>query len=313
MQFLRQKPFPHLVFAIFAIAAIMQWISTPIALIAGFLITQIFGNPFDKKLQAKYVKLLLQIAVVGLGFGMNLHNVLEVGKDGLGLTIFSISLTLVAGIIIGKALGLDRKITHLVSSGTSICGGSAIAAVAPVIKANQNQISVALGVVFLLNSIALIIFPPIGGWLNLTQDQFGVWSAIAIHDTSSVVGAAMEYGERALEVATTVKLSRALWIIPVSFLSMWMFKEGDSKVKVPWFIILFIVAILINTFFAIPGFMGDSIDFLSKSILVLTIFLVGAGIDVKMIRDAGSKPISLGISLWLIISLSSLGIILFLS
>ena len=312
MQFLRQKPIPYIVFALFAIAALMQWISTPIALVAGFLSTQIFGNPFAE-VQGKYVKLLLQVAVVGLGFGMNFHNVVEVGKDGLGLTVFSITLTIIAGLIIGKALGLDRKITHLISSGTAICGGSAIAAVSPVIKANHNQISVALGVVFLLNSIALIIFPPIGHVLNLTQDQFGLWSAIAIHDTSSVVGAAMVYGERALEVATTVKLSRALWIIPISFLSMWMFKGGDNKVKIPLFIILFVVAILINTFIPIPPIVANMLDFGSKSVLILTIFLVGAGLNLKMIAEAGSHPIILGVSLWVIISLSSLGIILYMN
>lgn len=310
MQFLRHQRLQYIVFAFFALAALMQWISTPIALVAGFVSTQIFGNPMAKN-QGKYVKVLLQIAVVGLGFGMNFYNLIEVGKDGLGLTIFSISLTIIAGFFIGKALGLNNKISHLISSGTSICGGSAIAAVAPVIKANQNQISVALGVVFLLNSIALIIFPPIGGWLNLSQDQFGLWAAIAIHDTSSVVGAAMEYGARALEVATTVKLSRALWIIPLSFLSMWMFKGNDSKVKIPKFIILFVVAILVNTFLPIPNFLGNAIDFGAKSILILTIFLVGAGLNVKMIANAGTKPITLGVSLWLIISLSSLFVIMF--
>ncbi|MEO5967832.1 MAG: putative sulfate exporter family transporter, partial [Ferruginibacter sp.] len=210
-------------------------------------------------------------------------------------------------------LKLDRKTTHLISSGTAICGGSAIAAVAPVIGATEKDMSISLGVIFLLNSVALILFPPIGLYLKLSQVDFGIWSAIAIHDTSSVVGAALAYGEEALKVATTVKLARALWIIPVSILSMFLFKGKGNKVKIPWFIFLFILAIILNSYFNIPTVITKGITTVSKSMLVLTLFLIGAGLSVQKIKEAGWKPMLLGIMLWLFISISSLIAILYLS
>lgn len=310
MQILKQNPIVILIFAIFAISAMLQWISTPVALLAGILTSQIFGNPFAE-IQAKLVKIFLQTAIVGLGLGMNFNSIVEVGKNGFFLSVFSISITFIAGYFMAKLFGLEKKLTHLISSGTAICGGSAIAAISPIIKANQNQMSMALGIVFLLNSIALLIFPPLGKILNLSQDQFGLWSAIAIHDTSSVVGAAMEYGERALEVATTVKLSRALWIIPVSFLSMFMFKGDQNKVKIPMFIILFLIAIAFNSFLNIPSEIGNFVNYTSRSLLIFSIFMVGANLNFKQIRSAGIKPLFFGVGLWFIISISSLWVILF--
>src|SRR5690606_38630484 len=257
-------------------------------------------------LNSKAVNWLLKIAVVGLGFGMNLVETVNAGKDGFILTVFSIAVTLILGYFLGKLLKMDRKGSHLISSGTAICGGSAIAAVAPVINASEKDISISLGVIFLLNSIALIVFPPLGHLMGLSQHQFGLWCAIAIHDTSSVVGAAYTFGEEALKVATTVKLARALWIIPLSLLSVFLFKGKGKAVKIPYFIFLFILAIVLNSYFPIPTVITEGITTISKSLLVLTLFLIGAGLSLKKIKSAGWKPMILGVSLWVFISISAL-------
>ena len=287
-----------------------SYISSPIALVGGFVIVYLFGHPFTE-LNHKAVNILLKVAVVGLGFGMNITETLEAGKDGFLLTVFSILFTLVLGYFIGKKLGMEKRTSHLLSSGTAICGGSAIAAVAPVINATEKDMLVSLGVVFLLNSIALVIFPILGHLLGLTQHQFGLWSAIAIHDTSSVVGAAYAYGDEALKVATTVKLARALWIIPLSLASLYFFKGKGKSIKIPWFIFLFIVAILLNSYLPIPKILTHGITTSSKSLLVLTLFLIGAGLSVEKIKSAGWKPMILGLSLWISISIVSILIILF--
>ncbi len=296
-------------FIVCMVLCISPYISSPIALVGGFLFTYFLGHPF-LSLNGKAVSWLLKIAVVGLGFGMNLMETVNAGKDGFILTIFSIFATLVVGFYVGKLLKMNRKTTHLISSGTAICGGSAIAAVSPVIGATEKDISISLGVIFLLNSVALIIFPSIGHLLELTQHQFGLWSAIAIHDTSSVVGAAYTYGDEALKVATTVKLARALWIIPISLLSVFLFKGKGKNVKIPYFIFLFILAIVINTYLPIPEMLTTSITGISKSLLVLTLFLIGAGLSVDKIKSAGWKPMILGVSLWIFISITSLFAIL---
>ena len=307
-QTIKNKPTTNLVKVIFILVAsscFLPFITGPMALIGGFIFTHLIGHPFQH-LNRKTVNWLLKIAVVGLGFGMNFQETLSAGKDGLLLTIGSIVIILVAGYFIGKLLKLEREPVHLISSGTAICGGSAIAAIAPIINASEKDISISLGVVFLLNSVALLIFPPIGHFLELTQHQFGLWSAIAIHDTSSVVGAALAYGPEALKVATTVKLARALWIIPLSILTLFLFKGKNSAIKIPWFIFLFILAILLNSYISLPEIMTTSITSISKSLLVLTLFLVGAGLSFEKIKAAGWKPMLLGISLWSIISILSL-------
>ena len=235
---------------------------------------------------------------------MNVHSALQAGKDGFWLTICSITITLVLGYFVGKALKLDRKMAHLTATGTAICGGSAIAAVAPAVEADEKQVSMSLGVVFLLNSIALVVFPVLGHLLNLTEHQFGLWSAIAIHDTSSVVGAASAYGEEALKVATTVKLARALWIIPVSLLSVFLFKSKGKKVSIPWFILLFVVAMLFNSYCQLS--FNDLIFKVSKSLLVATLFLIGASLSIDSIKEVGLKPLALGVILWVVISALSL-------
>jgi uncharacterized integral membrane protein (TIGR00698 family) len=292
-------------FIIIMVLCISGYISSPVALVGGFLFSYFLGHPF-LTLNSKAVNWLLKIAVVGLGFGMNLKETLNAGKDGFILTIFSISATLILGYFIGKFLKMNRKGSHLISSGTAICGGSAIAAVAPVINASEKDISISLGVIFLLNSIALIVFPPLGHLFGLSQHEFGLWCAIAIHDTSSVVGAAYTFGEEALKVATTVKLARALWIIPLSLLSVFLFKGKGKSIKVPYFIFLFILAIILNSYLNIPTIITGSITSISKSLLVLTLFLIGAGLSVDKIKSAGWKPMILGVSLWVFISIASI-------
>ncbi|SHF73524.1 conserved hypothetical integral membrane protein [Salegentibacter echinorum] len=285
------------------------FISSPVALILGFLFTLFVGQPFQA-LAAKSIQYLLKISVVGLGFGMFLMETLKTGKEGLAITILTIATTLILGYFLARALKIDSRLGHLISSGTSICGGSAIAAVSPVINAKPKTISVSLGVVFLLNSIALFIFPGIGHFFGMSQHQFGLWAAVAIHDTSSVVGAALEYGEEALRVATTVKLARTLWIIPVSLLSMFLFKTKDGKIKIPWFILFFILAILINSYLNLPDVVTESIVSVSKRLLIVTLFLVGTTLSVKDIKKTGFKPFLLGVSLWIFISIASLFFIL---
>lgn len=296
-------------FFIAVVICVLGFVTGPIALVGGFLFSYFLGNPF-LDLNRKAVNWLLKVAVVGLGFGMNISEAVNAGKSGFLLTVFSIVLTLVLSLFIGKVLKMDRKSSHLIGSGTAICGGSAIAAVSPVIGATEKDISISLGVIFLLNSFALLIFPILGEWLQLSQQDFGLWAAIAIHDTSSVVGAAHTFGDEALKVATTVKLARALWIIPLSVFSVFLFKGKNKKIKIPYFIFLFVLAILINSYINLPGILTESITTISKSLLILTLFLIGTGLSVPMIKSAGWKPMILGISLWVIISVGSLTAIL---
>lgn len=293
------------IFILLILIALFGFVNSPMALMLGFLFTLIFSNPFIKQSQ-KAIHLLLKVAVVGLGFGMYIKETLETSKEGLALTFYSILLTVTLGIVLAKAFKLDRKLGHLITSGTSICGGSAIAAISPVIRADGKTISLALGVVFLLNSIALLIFPPIGHFLSLTQDQFGLWAAIAIHDTSSVVGAALSYGDEALRIATTVKLSRTLWIIPLSIFSMFLFKTKGEKIKIPYFIGLFILAIVINSYEILPTIITSNIVVISKRLLIVTLFLVGSTISIKDLKETGFKPIVFAVSLWIFISIFSL-------
>lgn len=287
-----------------------SYVSAPVALVMGFLFTLLLGNPLPN-MSSKATSLLLKISVIGLGFGMNAKQVAEAGKDGIWLTVCSITVVLTLGYLLGRLMKMDKRMSHLIASGTAICGGSAIAAVAPAIKAKPEEISIALGVIFLLNSIALIIFPPMGHFFELSQYDFGLWSAIAIHDTSSVVGAAATYGEEALQVATTVKLTRALWIIPVSLLSVFLFKAKGTKISIPWFIFLFVGAMLLNSFFNLEPVASDIYQ-TSKNLLVVTLFLIGSGISISSIKTTGLKPIFQGIILWAVISVLSLTTILYL-
>jgi uncharacterized integral membrane protein (TIGR00698 family) len=280
-------------------------LNSPLALLSGFILVVIFKNPFLKESQ-KSIQYFLKIAIIGLGFGMSLTETLETSLNGLSLTIITILLTITLGLLLGKYLKLDKKLSHLITSGTSICGGSAIAAVSPIIKAEPKTISIALGIVFFLNSIALFIFPGLGHFFNLSQTEFGLWCAIAIHDTSSVVGAALQYGEEALKIATTVKLSRTLWIIPLSIFSMFLFKNKTDKLKIPWFILGFIAAIFINNYHILQPELTETIVLVSKRLLVLTLFLVGTTLSIKEIKETGAKPLIFAVFLWVFISVVSL-------
>jgi uncharacterized integral membrane protein (TIGR00698 family) len=283
--------------------------SPPIALALGLTVALTIGHPYIH-LNNKATKILLQVSVVGLGFGMNLNKILQVGKEGVAFTIISIFGTLTLGYIIGRLLKIHKKTSHLISSGTAICGGSAIAAVGPILNANSQEMSVALGTVFILNSIALFIFPLIGHFLHLTQTQFGFWAGIAIHDTSSVVGAAAKYGKTALQVATTVKLARALWIVPIAILTSLVFKNRKQKISIPYFIFLFLLASVLRTYLPVVDLVSGHIVNAATIGLTITLFLIGAGLSKDVLKLVGVKPLFEGILLWIIISVSSLIIIL---
>ena len=288
----------------------LPFVSPAIALFMGLLLGFTVSNPYIKQ-SSKTSKYLLQFAVVGLGFGMNLFKSFESGKEGMLFTVVSVAGVLAIGYWLGRRMMMDTKTAYLISSGTAICGGSAIAAVAPILNATPNQMSVSLGTIFILNAIALFIFPPIGRLLELTQEQFGLWAAIAIHDTSSVVGAGAAYGDKALEVATMVKLTRALWIIPLSIATTFFFKQKDAKVKIPWFIFFFILAMVANTFLNIPTNITSAIVALSKTGMTITLFLIGSGLSINILKSVGMRPLVLGVTLWVFIGVTSLVTILF--
>ena len=299
----------QVVFAGLLIFCLTPWASPPVALALGLVLAQTVGNPFPTQTKKATAK-LLQYSVIGLGFGMNAHAAVQAGREGILFTVVSIFGTLTLGFFAGRWLGLGRHVTHLISCGTAICGGSAIAAVGPVLRAKDEEMSVALGTVFVLNAIALFAFPPIGHALAMTQNQFGLWCAIAIHDTSSVVGAAAAYGDQALQVATTVKLARALWIIPVAIGTALAFKQKDVKVKIPYFILGFIAAMLLNTFVPAAKSLGPLMVHLAKMGLTVTLFFIGAGLAASVLRAVGARPFVLGVVLWVVISAASLAVIL---
>ena len=288
-----------------------SWVTPPVALFLGLVFALLCGQAYPK-FNKKVSKKLLQYSVVGLGFGMNLHASLASGKEGMMFTIISVIGTMIIGMFIGrKILKVNRDTSYLISSGTAICGGSAIAAVGPVIKAKDSDMSVALATIFVLNAIALFIFPVMGGWLGLTQQEFGTWAAIAIHDTSSVVGAGAAYGEEALQIATTIKLTRALWIIPLALATSVIFKNGGKKISIPWFILWFIVAVLLNTYVldSVPE-VGKAISGLARKGLIITMFFIGASLSTDVLKAVGVKPLLQGVLLWLVISIGSLTYIL---
>lgn len=330
----------QVIFAIGVLACLTPWVSPPLALVLGLFIALFVGHPF-LQLNHKATNILLQVSVVGLGFGMNAATALRAGKEGLVFAVASIMGTLSFGLLLGRLFHIEKKTSLLISGGTAICGGSAIAALSPVIRAEERQVSVALGTIFILNSVALFLFPFVGHLLHLSQTQFGLWSAIAIHDTSSVVGAAGRYGPEALQIATTVKLARALWIIPVSLLAALFFRPrrrnapghsgapghsnapghsgahpaNDSrptppaKIKIPWFIGLFVLAILLNTWLPMPA-LSHTLVRASHAGLTLTLFLIGSGLSMQVLKNTGVRPLLQGVILWALISVTTLWAIL---
>ena len=293
--------------ALFTIAVLFcltPWASPPVALALGVAFALTFGHPAPQW-NSKATRVLLQTCVVGLGFGINLQQVIAAGRTGLLFTVVSIIITLVAGIGLGRLLRVPRTTAHLISSGTAICGGSAIAAVGPVIGATDEEMSVSLGTVFILNAVALFTFPPIGAALHLTQAQFGMWAGIAIHDTSSVVGAASRYGVEALQIATPVKLARALWIVPLTIATALLFRKRNTRIAIPWFIGAFVLASVIRTYLPAPELWAGVVQ-AARIGLTLTLFLIGAGMSRRALVAVGPRPLILGVLLWIAVSAASL-------
>jgi len=296
---------PAVLFTALLLFCFTPYASPPLALALGLGLALTAGHPWPGH-NARVIKYLLQASVVGLGFGMNFGEVLAAGRTGVAVTAVSIFGTLAAGWLLGKWLKIDRNTSLLISSGTAICGGSAIAAMAPILNAEEKEISVALGTVFILNSVALFLFPPIGRHFGLSQAQFGLWSAIAIHDTSSVVGAAARYGVEALKIATTIKLTRALWIIPLAFGAAAALKNKSAKVAPPYFIFAFAGASLLVS--AFPGFSAvySGITSGARTGLTVTLFLIGSGLSRRTLKTVGFRPVLQGVALWTLISAASL-------
>src|SRR5262245_7476437 len=281
--------------------------SPPIALTAGLVFGLAFTHPFPT--QTKSIsKTLLQVCVVGLGFGMNLHDVLRAGRSGFVYTALGITATMLIGIGLGRLLNVEPTAALLISVGTAICGGSAIAAVGPVAGAKDEEMSVSLGTIFILNSIALLIFPMIGVSFGLSQPQFGLWAALAIHDTSSVVGAAAKYGALALAVGTTVKLARALWIVPLT-IGTALVKRNRARVQWPWFILFFCLAAVVNTYVTGGREIFSVFAQLARIGLTITLFLIGSGISKTTLKKVGARPLIQGIILWLIVGTGTLVLI----
>lgn len=296
------------IFFIGLILAASGLVSPPIALAGGLIYGFSFVHPyhFDAKVLSK---LLLQASVVGLGFGMNLVQVLQAGRSGFIYTAGSISIALLLGWGLGRLLKVRQRTSYLISAGTAICGGSAIAAIAPITNASQEEIAVSLGTIFVLNSVALLTFPVIGTVLHMTQTQFGLWSALAIHDISSVVGATAKYGAVALAVGTTVKLARALWIVPLS-VGTAMANKSKARIQWPWFILFFCLAAVANTYVHIFQPVYPVLEHLGVIGLTVTLYLIGTGLSVKTLREVGVRPFLQGVLLWLFVAVGSLSLIL---
>ena len=280
------------------------WASPPIALVAGLAFGAVATHPYPGE-SRQVSKYLLQAAVVGLGFGMNLQQVLRAGRSGFVYTAVGIAFALMVGTLLGHLVAVRPRPSFLISTGTAICGGSAIAAVGPVVGANEDEMSVSLGTIFLLNSIALLTFPFIGSSLKLSQSQFGLWAALAIHDTSSVVGACAKYGGAALAIGTTVKLARALWIVPVT-LGTAVAKGSKTRIQWPWFILFFCLAAVANTYLFPGSRFYHQLSSLGKLMLIFTLFLIGATLSPAALRRVGPRPLLQGVLLWIVVAVISL-------
>src|ERR1700732_813623 len=293
-----------IIFIIALILCLSGWVSPPVALTAGIIFGLSARHPYPQ-FSRSAARILLQVSVVALGFGMNLHEVVRAGRSGFIYTALGILFSLIAGLAIGKILGIGGNASYLITAGTAICGGSAIAAIGPILRADDEEMAVSLGTVFILNSIALLTFPPIGNALHLTQSQFGLWAALAIHDTSSVVGAATKYGPQALVIGTTVKLARALWIVPLA-LATAAIKHNRSRLPFPWFIVFFVLAAVINTYLLALTSLNKSLFTLGRLGLTATLFLIGSGISRSTVKEVGWRPLLLGVLLWVAGGLTSL-------
>jgi len=296
--------FSKVIFAVGLIASFTGFLSPPVALTLGILFGLSFTHPYISESRG-IARILLQSSVVALGFGMNLHEVVRAGRSGFLYTALGICFALLLGLALGRLLDVRGNSSFLITTGTAICGGSAIAAVGPILEADEHEMAVSLGTVFVLNSVALLIFPPIGSALHLSQTQFGLWAALAIHDTSSVVGASAKYGAQALMVGTTVKLARALWIVPLA-LATAAIKHHRSRLQFPWFIAFFVLAAVVNTYVAIVSPVSPWLFKLGRLGLTATLFLIGSGISRATLKEVGWRPLLQGVLLWLGVGLTSL-------
>ncbi|MBN1957957.1 MAG: putative sulfate exporter family transporter [Desulfuromonadales bacterium] len=296
------------VFLLCLLICFIPWVGTATALLLGIGFSFLLGNPWSKE-SAAFSKIILQVSVVGLGFGVSLGEVVHTGKSSLVYTLVGIALTLSLGIFLGRLLRINRNTSLLISFGTAICGGSAIAAMAPVIKAENEETAVSLATVFTLNSVALLLFPLLGHLLQLDQSLFGTWAGLAIHDTSSVVGAASAYGAKALAIGTTVKLTRTVWIAPVAFVVALLLKS-DQRAKVPLFILGFVLAASIKTLVPQYAALWSGLTAIARQSLVVTLFLVGAGLSREVLKKVGLRPMLQGVALWLAVSSLTLGALL---
>ncbi len=298
------KQFKRIIFFTAVVYCITPAANSPFALFLGVVMALLFGNPIEKY-NSKISKKLLQISVIGLGFGMNINTAIKSSTEGFIFTITIIILTMAAGFIAGKLLKVEKNITTLISSGTAICGGSAIAAVSTAIGSKDEDTAVSIGTVFILNAVGLFLFPLIGHYLSMSQESFGMWSAIAIHDTSSVVGAAQSYGDKALEIAVNVKLTRALWIIPLVLSIILITRSKNSKIQIPWFIGGYVMAMLIASYIPSISELTAGTAFAAKKLLTVTLFFIGAGITRNSLKKVGIKPLLLGVILWILIGFVS--------
>ena len=296
-----------IIFILALILCLSGWISTPVALSLGIIFGLSVRHPYPH-FSRSAARILLQVSVVALGFGMNLHEIVKAGRSGFIYTALGISFSLIVGLAIGKLLRIGGNASYLITAGTAICGGSAIAAIGPILHADDEEMAVSLGTVFILNSVALLTFPPIGNAWHLTQSQFGLWAALAIHDTSSVVGAAAKYGAQALTVGTTVKLARALWIVPLA-LATAAVKHSKTRVPLPWFILFFCLAALVNTYLSAFGNFDRWAFNAGRLGLTATLFLIGTGISVATLKSVGWRPLLQGVLLWIMVAAVTLYLI----
>ena len=328
------KILPKMLFLLALAVSFTGLLSPPVALLAGILFGLSFTHPYAT-VSRTGARILLQVSVVALGFGMNLHEVLKAGRSGFIYTALGISFALLVGLTLGKLLQVRGNSSFLITTGTAICGGSAIAVIGPIVQANEEEMAVSLGTIFILNSIALLIFPPIGNALHLSQSQFGLWAALAIHDTSSVVGAATKYGPQALVIATTVKLARALWIVPLALATAAVKRArsneraggvecgsnearaadskpqesnrlGTARIQFPWFILFFVLAAVANTYLPAAPWATKTFFRMGRLGLTATLFLIGSGISRGTLKKVGWRPLLLGVLLWLGVGITSL-------
>jgi uncharacterized integral membrane protein (TIGR00698 family) len=302
---MEEAPWKKTLLWLAAAACFLPWITPPVALLAGIIFAVLIGRT-DAKRAARIQKYLLQGSVVGLGFGIQFSAVIKAGSTGVFITAGSLVATMALGLLLARWLQVEPTTGRLISTGTAICGGSAIAAMGPVLGAQPREMSVALGCVFVLNAVALFVFPAIGHWLGMSPEQFGYWAAIAIHDTSSVVGAAARYSPDALAIAVPVKLARALWILPMVAVAALLVRKPGSRATLPWFIFLFVAASAVASFVPAGAPVYPWLVHFAKAGLAATLFLIGASLSPGMLKSVGWRPFAHGIALWLVVSVLSL-------